>query len=424
MCDFDVPGAFLNIPLDKSNCPRPIVIKLQSDLPHPLAGQWVLLLKGVYGLKQSNSMFEKDLRKRFTAAGFHADETEPCVYVKRHPTIARKKCIVSMHVDDGHVVHNCPELYQDLVRELESAYGPLTHNDPSTSYLGQSIKTDSTGRVTYSMEGYISRLCTQHGISVSSKTPSDLDLFQPSKDMTPANPAHYQAIIGSLIYCLKCRHDIRKEVVHLSTKSHCPTMSDLRKAHTVLRYLYGTKDWGPSFHTSEGAILYGHVDASFGVHDDGTSHSGYYLSIGRHSAPTVCSSSAQRSCVSLSSMEAEYVALSSCGRRVAHFRHLLEFIGFPQAAPTVIFEDNKSAIKLSVAPHVPRKSRHINVRHHYIRRLIHDGIAILTFVATSAMTADLLTKPLSPALLLPHARRLLNLPAAYGAFFCPGACGV
>ena len=52
-------------------------------------------------------------------------------------------------------------------------------------------------------------------------------------------------------------------------------MSDLRKALTVLRYLYGTKDWGPSFHTDEGATLYGHVDASFGVHDDGTSHSGY-----------------------------------------------------------------------------------------------------------------------------------------------------
>ena len=69
MSDFDVPGAFLNIALDKTSCPRPIVMRIQDDLPHPLAGKWVLIKKGVYGLKQSNNLFELDIRKQFKAAG-------------------------------------------------------------------------------------------------------------------------------------------------------------------------------------------------------------------------------------------------------------------------------------------------------------------------------------------------------------------
>ena len=76
------------------------------------------------------------------------------------------------------------------------------------------------------------------------------------------NPALYQTIIGALIYRLKCRHDIRKEVGFFSTKAHRLTALDLLKAQTVLRYLHGTKAWGPSFHTTEGAVLYGHADAA------------------------------------------------------------------------------------------------------------------------------------------------------------------
>ena len=198
--------------------------------------------------------------------------------------------------------------------------------------------------------------------------------------------------------------------MYLSTKSHRPTTSDLLKAKTVLRYLYGTKDWGPSYYTTEGPILYGHADAAYGVHMDGSSQSGYYLSIGKSSAPVSCSSSAQHSCISLSSMESEYVCLSSCGRRASHFRHLLDAYGFPQPDPTTIFEDNRSCIKLAEAPQIARKSRHIHVRHHYIRRLVSDGIVLLVYVPSAEHTADLLTKPLSPALFLPHAARLLNLP--------------
>ena len=109
-------------------------------------------------------------------------------------------------------------------------------------------------------------------------------------------------------------------------------------------------------------------------------------------------------------MEAEYVALSSCGRKLAHYRHFLTTIGFPQLQASNVYEDNQSAINLAIAPHIPRKSRHIHVRHHYIRRLVEDGLVNLIHLPTSSMTADLLTKALIPKFFLPFAFKLLNMP--------------
>ena len=409
MCDFDVPGAFLNVPLDRKSCPRQILMRLQPDLPHPFAGKWCLVKKGLYGLKQSNALFAADLKAQFLKAGFLPSEADPCVYIKVSPTDPTRKCIVSMHVDDGQVVHNSPQLYQDLVTVLEERYGPLTHNASTTSYLGQNIKVDSTtGRVTYNMEGYIKRFLQEYNITGTSPSPSDDTLFQPPTNLAPVNQKDYQRIIGGLIYCLKTRHDIRKEVVHLSSRCSSPTVSDLSKAIRVLRYLNFTPTLGPSYYTDEGPVLTAHVDASYGVHSDGSSQSGFYLSIGRHSAPIHCHAAAQRSCVSSSSMEAEYVALSSCGKRIAHYRHFLETIGFAQDNPTIIYEDNQSAINLAQAPEIPRKSRHIHVRHHYIRRLVQDKLVKIVHLPTTSMVADMLTKPLPIRQFLHFSQLLLN----------------
>ena len=85
--------------------------------------------------------------------------------------------------------------------------------------------------------------------------------------------------------------------------------------HRVLRYLNTTKKLGPTFYTEERVVLYGCVDAAYGVLADWRSQTGYFISIGRYSAPICCYTSAQSACVSQSSMEAEYVALSELGKK-------------------------------------------------------------------------------------------------------------
>ena len=137
-----------------------------------------------------------------------------------------------------------------------------------------------------------------------------------------------------------------------------PTAGDLAKCIKVLQYLKATPNLGPRYFTTEGPTLYVYyVDAAYAVHPDGRSQTGCSFHIGRHSAPFFVKAGKQTECVSIASMQAEYVALSQAARKLLEFRYLLEDIGFTQPHPTV-------------APHVARKSRHIHTRHHFIRDLV------------------------------------------------------
>ena len=107
-------------------------------------------------------------------------------------------------------------------------------------------------------------------------------------------------------------------------------------------------------------------------------------------------------------------ALLNVEKKIAHLRQLLAEVGFEQKDPTVIYEDNQSAINLAIAPQIPRKSRHILVRHHYIRDLVATKIVTIKHLGTDQMVADLLTKPLSALKYIPFRNALLNR-----RFYCP-----
>ena len=96
-------------------------------------------------------------------------------------------------------------------------------------------------------------------------------------------------------------------------------------------------------------------------------------------------------------------------KNIIHFRNILSELGFQQTRPTTIFEDNKSAIKLATNIQVTRKSRHINIRHHYIRELIKNNEVHIVHLPSDQMTSDMLTKPLGPIKFKPFCRILLNM---------------
>jgi hypothetical protein len=410
MSDFDVPGAFLNIKLDKVSAPRQIIMRLPPDIPHPLAGKEVEVVGGLYGLKQSNHLFEQDIHPIFLSCGFTPLPSDSKVYIKRHPTSPRLKCAISMHVDDGLGIYTHRPYYDEIIAALTNRYGPLTQNDICTSHTGISLITHPTGAVSTSMQKYITSMLHDIGMDhiPPASTPSDESLFHAPTDTTPVTQKFYQRVIGCLIHCLKIRADIRKEVTYLATRTSNPTASDLEKAIRVLRYLKHSPTRGLTFYTAEGVRLYGHVDASYGTLPDGRSQTGFYCTIGRFSAPFFTKTGAQNSCVATGSMEAEYVALNALAKRILHFRFFLADLGFEQTEPTIVLEDNQSAINLAIAPQITRKSKHIHVRHHHIRDLVAQNIISIKHLPTAEMTADLLTKPLGPTKFNFFCHRLLN----------------
>ena len=141
---------------------------------------------------------------------------------------------------------------------------------------------------------------------------------------------------------------------------------------------------------------------------DGRSHAGFSLHIGADNAPFYVNSKKQTDCVAVGSMEGEYVAMSAAARKVFEFRYFLESIGFPQKAATVVYEDNMSAINLAQAPAITRKSRHIHIRHHFIRDCVNTGAIIIEHLSTDKMLADFLTKPFGPKKFTLFRDRLFN----------------
>ena len=404
---FDVCGAFLHCPLVSE---RMIITKIPDNIKHPYAGKMAIVRKSCYGLRQSNKTFADSLNQTILAAGFSAT-LDPKIYKKVEQSAdgVAKRCYVSTHVDDGEAMFNHRPFYDHLITTLEKRYGELK-KAPLTGFTGATFQLHSNGAFTRSQEGFILRFLENINVPglALGKVPSDYTLFEDTSHTPKCDIKLYRSVIGSLIHTLRTRYDVQKEVVHLSSKMSAPTDGDLAKAVLVLRYLSGTPKLGPTYYTKQGPVLSCYVDCSYGCHTDGRSHAGFSLHIGSDNAPFYVSSRKQKDCVAVGSMEGEYVALSAAARKVLEFRYFLEDIGFPQPLPTVTYEDNMSAINLAVAPCITRKSRHIHIRHHFIRDCVESKLIKLVHLPTERMLADFLTKPFGPKKFVAFRDRLFN----------------
>ena len=103
--------------------------------------------------------------------------------------------------------------------------------------------------------------------------------------------------------------------------------------------------------------------------------------------------SKKKNSVSLSTVEAEYIAVGSCCAQLLWMRKLLHDYGISQDTMCV-FCDNTSAINLSKNPVQHSKSKHIEIQYHFIRDLVKDKIVCLEFINTENQKADIFTKPL------------------------------
>jgi hypothetical protein len=124
---------------------------------------------------------------------------------------------------------------------------------------------------------------------------------------------------------------------------------------------------------------------------DRKSTSGYAFFL--NGAP-ISSASRKQQTVALSTAEAEYVALAAATQEALWLRALLEELGLHQEQPTLLLQDNQSAIAIAKNPEFHARTKHIDIRHHFVRDAVEDKMIHLKFCPTEEMVADALTKPL------------------------------
>ncbi|XP_047331351.1 secreted RxLR effector protein 161-like [Impatiens glandulifera] len=202
----------------------------------------------------------------------------------------------------------------------------------------------------------------------------------------------YKQIVGSLMYLTATRPDIMFVVSLLTRFMDCPTESHLAAAKRVLRYLKGTMDFGIFYKSKGQQNLIAYTDSDYaGDLSDRKSTSGYAFMF---CSGVVSWSSKKQPVVSLSSTEAEFIVAASCACQAVWLRRIFKEVKHAPVGATTVFGDNNSVIKLSKNPVMHGRSKHIDVRFHFLRELTKDETVNLEYCNTKEQIADIMTKPL------------------------------
>ena len=163
----------------------------------------------------------------------------------------------------------------------------------------------------------------------------------------------------------------------------------------ILRNLKGTATYGLMFAASvdTGGGLIGYSDADWaGDVNDRKSTSGYLFMM---NGAAVSWRSQKQTCVALSTAEAEYIALAAAAQEATWMRKLMKDFHESQAEPVTIYEDNQSAICIARNPQSHHKTKHVDIKYHYVCDMVQDVTIKVQYCPTNDMIADILTKGLT-----------------------------
>jgi hypothetical protein len=164
-------------------------------------------------------------------------------------------------------------------------------------------------------------------------------------------------------------------------------------AKHVLRNLCGTVDYGLDYQRGDGIHLVGYTDSDWArCVSDRKSTSGCCFGLG---SAVVSWFSGKQNSLALSSVEAKYMVANQASCEALWPRKLLVGLFSVQLRPNMIYYDNQSCIKLSENPFFHDRSKHIEIRYHFIRDYLQRGVVELQYISTKEQVADILTKALS-----------------------------
>ena len=201
----------------------------------------------------------------------------------------------------------------------------------------------------------------------------------------------YREAIGSLMYtAVATRPDITFAVSALSQFLENPGIVHWEAVKRVYRYLAGTKlhvlTYGNERHD-----LIGFTDADGASQEHRHAISGFTFLI---DGAAISWASRKQELVTLSTAEAEYVAATHASKECIWLRRLMQPLFGLSPSPTTLYCDNQAALRLATDDNYHARTKHIDIRFHFIRQTITDGHVNINYCPTQDMTADILTKAL------------------------------
>jgi hypothetical protein len=336
---------------------------------------------------------------------FVQSKVDNCLYI-----LLSKDCslVVLIWVDDILYFSQSISLLSSF-KSLFAETFSIDDNGEMLWFLGTAV-SQSKGEISLNQKSYVADILRRasmtdcHSVSlpaVAHTRQSKVDCPKegsPEFDNLQSIRVQYRSIVGNLLYLsVVSRPDICFAVANLSQFVSNPGLPHWKALKHLLRYLKGSPDLSLVYRRCDSSqfALFVFADSDWANDsDDRRSTSGHCFKLSTNSA-VVSWSCRKQPTVALSSCEAEYIAMASAAQESMFLRGLMNVLDAdPAGSPLILYGDNQGAIAQAANPIGHKRSKHIDIRHHYLRELVEKKTIQLAYVPTAQNVADILTKNL------------------------------
>jgi hypothetical protein len=407
----DVKTAFLHGELEETiymHQPEGFIVEGKED-------HVCQLRRSLYGLKQSPRQWYKRFDSFMIRHGYTRSSYDSCVYYRQ---LADGSFVyLLLYVDDMLIA--AKSMLE--IKRLKSLLGDefeMKDLGAAKKILGMEIHRDrKAGKLYLSQKKYIEKVLERFGMHNSKPVSTPLGAhFRLSAALAPQSEEEeqfmsrvpYSSAVGSIMYAMVCtRPDISQAVSVVSRYMANPGKVHWQAVKWILRYLRGTTNVGLVYDRGSGinSSVIGYVDSDYaGDLDKRRSLTGFVFTL---SGCAISWKATLQSTVALSTTEAEYMAAAEAVKEAIWLRGLVSDLGLQQD-DTVVFCDSQSAIHLTKNQMYHERTKHIDVRYHFLREVVTQGDITVKKIATAENPADMLTKPL-PILKFKHCLGLIGI---------------
>ncbi|GJT21869.1 putative ribonuclease H-like domain-containing protein [Tanacetum coccineum] len=345
------------------------------------------VVKALYGLHQAPRAWYATLSTFLEKHGYRRGTIDKTLFIKKDK---KDIILVQIYVDDiifGSTKKSWSDEFEALMkgRFQMSAMGELTF------FLGLQVKQSQEG-IFISQDKYVAEILKKFDfVSVKSAiTPMETKAPLAQDEGGPDVDLHlYRSMIGCLMYLTASRPDIMYAVCACSRFQVTPKVSHLYAVKRIFKYIKGKPKLGLWYPRESPLDLVAYSDSDYAAANlDRKSTTGGCQFLGRRLISWQCK---KQTIVATSTTEAEYVAAASCCGQVLWLQNQLLDYGF-NFMNTIIHIDNQSTICIIKNPVYHSKTKHIEIRHHFIRDCYEKKLIQVQKIHTDLNVADLLTK--------------------------------
>jgi hypothetical protein len=303
--------------------------------------------------------------------------------------------IILVYVDNL-LVFATRDVVDLVLKTLKDRFTWLTveREEHTFSYLGMQLIW-SAEQVVVDMKYYLQQILEGVQGLQQKSIPSGKETFQvmAGDSVGMEQAGWYHTVTAKLLYLTKCaRPDILTVVSFLCTQVTGPTMEDVKKLYNLLVYLRATREKVLVLRKRKDTQLEMYVDAAYGLHEKGESHSGVINLFG---GTVIYVASKKQKCIAKSPTDAEVVALSDNIDLVSLFNEFTEFLCNAKIERPTIYEDCKACIDLVTGAKGQIRTKQMCSRIFRTKAFLNEEKANIAFVNTEGMWADGASKPLS-----------------------------